>query len=160
MAKSKYLPLPLFKSPTGDRFKFPAVFNGSHIIVNDPIAIINFHCNGFFGTKVLGRQNQTEIDSDDEYSNIQEDTKQLQHTEQLFLSLEEAFFLLLLNCIQITDQKQELLDINQAWQIFNHKNKLFLQNYLVYHYYRSRNWIVKPGLKFGGDFCKYYFVIH
>jgi tRNA-splicing endonuclease subunit Sen2 len=73
--------------------------------------------------------------------------------EALHLSFEETFFLLFgLGCLQIIHFDGSLLDINSAWLYFCKERSDFLQKYVVYHYYRSKGWVVKPGLKYGGDF--------
>lgn len=74
--------------------------------------------------------------------------------EALHLTFEETFFLLFgLGCLQIVHFDGSLLDINNAWLYFCKEKPDFLQKYVVYHYYRSKGWVVKPGLKYGGDFC-------
>lgn len=76
--------------------------------------------------------------------------------ESLVLSLEEAFFLHnSLRCLRIRNFEQtsetsteEFLNICCALK------KNFILHFVAYHYYRSKGWIVKDGLKFGGDFRK------
>ncbi|EZA54002.1 hypothetical protein DMN91_000172 [Ooceraea biroi] len=76
--------------------------------------------------------------------------------EALHLTFEETFFLLFgLGCLQIVHFDGSLLDINSAWLYFCKERPDFLQKYVVYHYYRSKGWVVKPGLKYGGDFLLY-----
>ncbi|KAF5288312.1 hypothetical protein FQR65_LT12046 [Abscondita terminalis] len=75
--------------------------------------------------------------------------------EKLALSLEEAFFLnTAIKCLNIHHQNK-ILDGNSAWNLFVTTDRYFVQNYAAYHYFRSRNWIVKPGAKFGGDYLLY-----
>lgn len=74
--------------------------------------------------------------------------------EALHLTFEETFFLLFgLGCLQVVHFDGSLLDINSAWMYFCKERADFLQKYVVYHYYRSKGWVVKPGLKYGSDFC-------
>lgn len=76
--------------------------------------------------------------------------------EALHLTFEETFFLLFgLGCLQVVHFDGSLLDINNAWLYFCKEKPDFLQKYVVYHYYRSKGWVVKPGLKYGGDFLLY-----
>ncbi|XP_070152998.1 tRNA-splicing endonuclease subunit Sen2 isoform X2 [Polyergus mexicanus] len=76
--------------------------------------------------------------------------------EALRLTFEETFFLLFgLGCLQVVHFDGSLLDINNAWLYFCKEKPDFLQKYVVYHYYRSKGWVVKPGLKYGGDFLLY-----
>ncbi|XP_030751907.1 tRNA-splicing endonuclease subunit Sen2 isoform X1 [Sitophilus oryzae] len=75
--------------------------------------------------------------------------------EKVWLSLEEAFFLSsVIKCLSVT-YKNEYLNIDQMWDLFSKLQHNFIRNYLVYYYYRSKNWVVKPGIKFGGDFLLY-----
>lgn len=74
--------------------------------------------------------------------------------ETLHLTFEETFFLLYgLGCLNVIDFDGNLLDIDSAWNFFCKADKYFIQKYVVYHYFRSKGWVVKPGLKYGGDFC-------
>lgn len=76
--------------------------------------------------------------------------------EALHLTFEETFFLLFgLGCLQVIHFDGSLLDINNAWLYFCKERADFLQKYVVYHYYRSKGWVVKPGFKYGGDFLLY-----
>ncbi|XP_060812128.1 tRNA-splicing endonuclease subunit Sen2 [Bombus pascuorum] len=76
--------------------------------------------------------------------------------ETLHLTFEETFFLLYgLGCLNLIDFDGNLLDIDSAWHIFCKTDKNFISKYVVYHYFRSKGWVVKPGLKYGGDFLLY-----
>ncbi|XP_076755268.1 tRNA splicing endonuclease subunit 2 [Xylocopa sonorina] len=76
--------------------------------------------------------------------------------ETLHLTFEETFFLLYgLGCLNVIDFEGNLLDIDSAWHIFCKADKNFIPKYVVYHYFRSKGWVVKPGLKYGGDFLLY-----
>lgn len=76
--------------------------------------------------------------------------------EKLMLTLQEAFFLSYgLGCLQVVNE-DKLLSIQQCWQLFLETDKNFTSKYVVYHYYRSKGYVVKPAIKFGGDYCKYY----
>ena len=75
--------------------------------------------------------------------------------ETLHLTLEEAFFLSFgLGCLQVIDLFGNCLSLDGMWQLFCKSQKDFIQKYVTYHYFRSKGWVVKPGIKFGGDFCK------
>ncbi|KAF7997243.1 hypothetical protein HCN44_005520 [Aphidius gifuensis] len=76
--------------------------------------------------------------------------------ETLQLTFEETFFLMYgLGCLQLVNYDNNFLTIIDAWNHFNQQDKYFLIKYIVYHYYRSKGWIVKNGIKFGGDFLLY-----
>lgn len=75
--------------------------------------------------------------------------------EKLILTLQEAFFLLYgLGCLQIVSRDNKLSNVHQCWDLFTAADKNFIPKYVVYHYYRSKGYVVKPGIKFGGDYCK------
>lgn len=77
--------------------------------------------------------------------------------EKLLLSPEEAFFLVYgLGCLQVVSIDNNLLSIEQCWSLFAKNHTTFVSKYIVYHYFRSKGYVVKPGIKFGGDYCKIY----
>lgn len=76
--------------------------------------------------------------------------------DTLALFPEEAFFLQFsLRCLKILnfDQTHEL-PIEEAFEKFCNMNPKFIERFIAYHFYRSKNWVVRSGLKFGGDFRK------
>ncbi|XP_012224187.1 tRNA-splicing endonuclease subunit Sen2 [Linepithema humile] len=76
--------------------------------------------------------------------------------EALHLTFEETFFLFFgLGCLQLVHFNGTFMDISNAWLHFCKNKPDFLQKYVVYHYYKSKGWVVKPGLKYGGDFLLY-----
>lgn len=79
--------------------------------------------------------------------------------EILNLLLEEALFLSYgLGCLYIFDvHGQKILSCSEFWTICLECDPRFLQRYVAYHHFRSKGWVVKSGLKFGGDFCKLWF---
>lgn len=75
--------------------------------------------------------------------------------ESLHLTFEESFFLVFaLGCLRIMDYQGKILSIEEVWDHFCRDDIYFIQKYIIYHYYRSKGWVVKPGLKYGGDFCE------
>ncbi|XP_013199403.2 uncharacterized protein LOC106142249 [Amyelois transitella] len=75
--------------------------------------------------------------------------------EKLMLTLQEAFFLSYgLGCLQVVHGDQ-ILSIQQCWELFLETDKYFIQKYVVYHYYRAKGYVVKPAIKFGGDYLIY-----
>ena len=77
--------------------------------------------------------------------------------ETLNLLLEEAVFLNYgLGCLYVFDiHGQKSLSCSDFWLLCVECDSRFVQRYVTYHHFRSKGWIVKSGLKFGGDFCKY-----
>lgn len=75
--------------------------------------------------------------------------------ETVWLCPEEAFFLSeAVKCFDIFYENQ-ILSPEQCWDVFSQANKYFQFNYVAYYHFRAKNWVVKPGIKFGGDFCKF-----
>lgn len=76
--------------------------------------------------------------------------------ESLNLNFEEAFFLnFALQCLKVTDGNNVVFSSNELWKKFCSIQQNFCEKYLVYHYYRSKGWIVHSGLKYGGDYLLY-----
>lgn len=77
--------------------------------------------------------------------------------EILQLSLVEALFLHHdLQCLNIDMKGQVKSEDHIAmWDTFSNSNKYFIQDYTIYYHFRVKNWVVKPGIKFGGDFILY-----
>ncbi|XP_006160708.1 tRNA-splicing endonuclease subunit Sen2 [Tupaia chinensis] len=75
--------------------------------------------------------------------------------EYLQLSLEEAFFLVYaLGCLSIYCEK-EPLTIMDLWRAFPAAQPTFRTTYMAYHYFRSKGWVPKVGLKYGTDLLLY-----
>ncbi|NXM77293.1 SEN2 endonuclease, partial [Serilophus lunatus] len=75
--------------------------------------------------------------------------------EYLQLSLEEAFFLVYaLGCLSIY-YGEEPLTILKLWEVFSEVKPDFRTTYMAYHYFRSRGWVPKVGLKYGTDLLLY-----
>ncbi|XP_055985513.1 tRNA-splicing endonuclease subunit Sen2 [Sorex fumeus] len=75
--------------------------------------------------------------------------------EYLQLSLEEAFFLVYaLGCLSIY-REEEPLTILQLWEVFTAAQPSFRTTYMAYHYFRSKGWVPKVGLKYGTDLLLY-----
>ncbi|XP_017688270.1 PREDICTED: tRNA-splicing endonuclease subunit Sen2 isoform X3 [Lepidothrix coronata] len=50
---------------------------------------------------------------------------------------------------------QEPLTIVQLWEVFSEAKPDFKTTYMAYHYFRSRGWVPKVGLKYGTDLLLY-----
>ncbi|XP_053932375.1 tRNA-splicing endonuclease subunit Sen2 isoform X2 [Cuculus canorus] len=75
--------------------------------------------------------------------------------EYLQLSLEEAFFLVYaLGCLSIY-YDEEPLTILKLWEFFSEVKPDFKTTYMAYHYFRSKGWVPKVGLKYGTDLLLY-----
>ncbi|RUS23728.1 hypothetical protein BC938DRAFT_474709 [Jimgerdemannia flammicorona] len=82
--------------------------------------------------------------------------------EHVQLSLQEAFFLAYgLGCLKIYDTQEHELSLQDLWMAFVRvpgapsstvvTDNPFVVQYVAYHYYRSRGWVAKSGIKFGVD---------
>jgi len=75
--------------------------------------------------------------------------------EFLCLSFEEAFFLSFgLGCLTVKSEDKPMKIIDM-WQTFCSRHKTFPEMYTVYHYLRSKGWVVRSGSLFGADFVLY-----
>lgn len=101
--------------------------------------------------------NNDDIDMESNEPNILIDPFPIE--DSLALMPEEAFFLhFALNCLKIVNVDQTVeFNTETVVDKFCNLSRRFIERYITYHYYRSRNWIVKSGVKFGGDFRKYLF---
>ncbi|XP_068618122.1 uncharacterized protein Tsen2 [Battus philenor] len=100
----------------------------------------------------------SESEGDDYFANMKPKccVNKIKLPEKLMLTTQESFFLLYgLGCLQILNSDNKVLSISQCWSLFTNRDKHFLEKYIVYHYFRSKGYIVKPGIKFGGDFLLY-----
>lgn len=102
-------------------------------------------------------------EEDDNYFKNLKPRFELDHSnikETVWLSLEETFFLTnVLGCLQVT-YKNDILTVENMWDLFSKTQPTFIRNYIIYYYYKAKNWVVKPGIKFGGDFCKYFSIFY
>lgn len=76
--------------------------------------------------------------------------------ESLNLTLEEAFFLSFgLGCLQVFNCFGQFLSLENMWKLYRESQHDFIENYITYHYFRAKGWVVKHGYKYGGDFLLY-----
>uniref|UniRef100_A0A673TCF3 tRNA-splicing endonuclease subunit Sen2 n=1 Tax=Suricata suricatta TaxID=37032 RepID=A0A673TCF3_SURSU len=89
----------------------------------------------------------------DEYVLVEEDVYDV--SEKDCASHEEAFFLVYaLGCLSIYYEK-EPLTILKLWKAFPVVQPTFRTTYMAYHYFRSKGWVPKVGLKYGTDLLLY-----
>lgn len=74
--------------------------------------------------------------------------------EKLILLPEEVIFLsFAVGCISIQNAVSlEMLSYVDVWKSLVQGNSEFPYIYAVYHYFRSKNWVPKCGLQYGGDY--------
>lgn len=77
-------------------------------------------------------------------------------SKSIVLFIEEAFFLNHdLNCLQILNLDDQKIQTDDVWIEFCKLKETFVECYVSYMYLKSKNWVIKSGIKFGGDFCEY-----
>lgn len=107
--------------------------------------------------KVIVVPDSDEETSNDYFTNLKPEYRLDQSgiKETVWLGLDEAFFLsFVVTCLNIYADDR-ILTASEAWNIFSECNPHFKYDYAVYFYFRAKNWVVKPGIKFGGDYRKY-----
>ena len=149
------------------------------ILVTSPAQATALHNNGAFGELLVARRLEDQarpVISDwtpgcdniqptgelhlEEEGGDRERPKswaQMKETEEteLFLELSEAFFLSYsLGCLIVSDGQTEL-SLLQQWRRFTSLQPDFPVLYRVYHHYRSRGWVVRPGHTLGNDWVLY-----
>ena len=68
----------------------------------------------------------------------------------------EAFFLsYALGCLIVEDSRGREMNLDQMWALFVVYRPRFPFLYAVYHHFRAKGWVVKPGAHFGADFMLY-----
>ena len=79
--------------------------------------------------------------------------------QSLVLFLEEAFFLHhYIHCLDIRDLNDESIPTELLWSRFCELKKTFVESFVAFLYLKSKNWVVKSGIKFGGDFREYFVI--
>lgn len=75
--------------------------------------------------------------------------------QSLVLFLEEAFFLHhTIDCLEIRDLDDNQISTEDLWSKLCTLKEKFVESYIAYLYLKSKNWVIKSGMKFGGDFRK------
>ncbi|XP_022228067.2 tRNA-splicing endonuclease subunit Sen2-1 [Drosophila obscura] len=129
-------PFPLCEQ--GERYH--GVFTGLSVEITDPAQTKALHDNGCYGKGSKSRGGPASGDED----------------ETLLLGLEESCFLAYY--LEVLDIKN-LLGTSLDWEGFlkaaQDLNDRFVENLACYLYLKSKNWVIKSGIKFGGDFLIY-----
>ncbi|KAH8241829.1 hypothetical protein KR026_005541 [Drosophila bipectinata] len=128
--------------PTSDICQ--GVFNGLSVEITDAQQGRSLYDNGCYGKGSKSRGGPASGEPD----------------ETLLLGLEESCFLAYyLGKLVI----KSVLGATMDWRAFlvaaMELNERFLENLACYLYLKSKNWVIKSGIKFGGDFRKCPFVV-
>lgn len=157
---------------------FPSVtavgyFTGGDVEVFNPIHYKILSDQGTFGLNprprqivMLNQQQQTRQffretnDEEEKEEHMQLETQEihedtLETPNTIILFLEEAFFLCkFIECLEIYDFNEQKISLEKLWHAFYRLKDNFVECLVAYVFLKSRNWMIKPGLKFGGDFRK------
>ncbi len=112
---------------------------GNRVIVWNPEDSLYLYKHGFYGKPVGIPKPKTD-----------EDLK-----TQLELSLLEALYLAEKRLLKIRDLNGKIVSKKKLLEIARNSHKRFDDLYLVYRDLREKGYVVRPGLKFGGDFAVY-----
>lgn len=132
-------------NPSGQRHV--GIFTGRSIEVVDPEAIRELHENGCFGISTVTKGKPLCLRKGPPVES--------RTTDKLLLFPEEALFLSYsLKCLEIRTRDGTPMSAEDCLAQFSRIHPGFVSSFIVYTYLRSKNWVVKSGIKFGGDFCK------
>lgn len=74
--------------------------------------------------------------------------------QPIILFPEEAFFLHNhIKCLMVRDIDDKIISADDLWKKYCGIKENFVDCYVAYLYFKSKNWVVKVGTKFGGNFC-------
>jgi tRNA-splicing endonuclease subunit Sen2 len=129
---------------------------------------------GFFGKGTLSRGAPTwayRMHLDDQSESLYQARNKKVYiettSEDYILSPEEAFYLCAIDRLKIfRGPGSSYQTLTQLWDYFSMKSDDTFDDYeelaprfpirfAVYHYYRYKKWVVRPGLKYGADFVLY-----
>lgn len=159
-------------------------FTGADVEIFDEESCKNLYDNGSFGLnpkprQLLNQQHAMRTVSDSEYERklelkekfgTEDDDNEMIKLENgeirpdpfkipnsIVLFLEEAFFLhIMLDCLEIRDINEEIISTEDLWMKFCRLKENFIECFIAYLFLKSKNWVIKSGVKFGGDFREYF----
>ncbi|XP_023306793.2 tRNA-splicing endonuclease subunit Sen2 [Lucilia cuprina] len=139
---------------TDSNKQYEGIFTGISVEVYTKVDIIAIYDNGFYGKGSQSRSiPKVVIQSQNSVTAM---TKEHEVEETLSLSLEEAFFLsYYLKVLKIYDFDKKEMEYQRFLQQSLKVNKLFVESFASYVYLKSKGWVVKSGLKFGGNYLIY-----
>ncbi|KAI9560651.1 tR-splicing endonuclease subunit Sen2 [Daphnia sinensis] len=115
-------------------------FNGCSVEIEDVEQKQLLYSYGCFGKGNLSRS----------LPNFKSSVNDVSETSNLMV--EEAFFLsYVVGCLQVKFE-EKFLNLDEIWDLFMKTTNNFLSRYLSYQHFRLSGWVVRSGLKFGGDF--------
>ncbi|XP_053665129.1 tRNA-splicing endonuclease subunit Sen2 [Anopheles marshallii] len=161
------LPLPVHDKAAAESLQIEAIFTGFSIDVTHSDSIRVLCLNGGFGQGMQSRAFPACITNSRQQvrkrkrntttsAGVEPNSSQTLENEPLCLFLEEAFFLMhTLGILHLKDLFDNTIRPLEAFEKFRKIKKNFLACYCAYLYLKSKNWVIKSGIKFGGDFVIY-----
>lgn len=144
-------PLPASLKAAETSVQYTGYFTGVGVEIFDAPEMAALHENGCFGIGSHTKSAPAVLWSESRKQSSSQPIK----NETLILLPVEAFFLHhSLRCLQIFDLDENILNTIELCETFRKLAPRFIEKYVAYLYLRSKNWVVKCGLKFGGDFRK------
>jgi len=124
--------------------KIPTKFINSRVIVFNPLFASYLYIKGFNGQRFFGSPLGINKPRLEYFSKPSE------------LSLIEAYYLLEKDKITIYNVKDDtFLDIEEFYNLAKTIHHKFEEKYVIYKDLRDKNYVPRPGLKFGADFVVY-----
>ncbi|CRK94236.1 CLUMA_CG007751, isoform A [Clunio marinus] len=106
--------------------------------------------------KKFGENSSFECDSEMVEVNNETVSDPFNISDTLVLFPEEAFFLHhIIECLKIQDLDNQIIPTKELWRKFCKLKESFVERYVTYLYLKSKNWVIKSGIKFGGHFLLY-----
>ncbi|KAH8413193.1 hypothetical protein KR009_008689 [Drosophila setifemur] len=122
-----------------DGQRYRGAFNGLSVVISDPIQAKSIYENGCYGKGSKSRGGPASGED-----------------ETLLLGLEESCFLAYyLEVLEIENVSGIVMDWMEFLKTARELNERFVENLACYLYLKSKTWVVKSGIKFGGDFLIY-----
>ena len=135
--------------------QYEGVFTGISVEVSTKEDIIALYDSGFYGKGSHSRSMPLAVLKSSHAKDAFEN--ETDNRETLCLGLEEAFFLsYYLKVLKICDMDSKEMSFETFLPEALEVNTEFVESLAAYLYLKSKGWVVKSGLKFGGHFCKYY----
>lgn len=153
-------PLPGCAQLADNCHQFTGHFTGLDVQVANAEHIGQLYANGCFGTGSHTKSAPAVLWQQPEAAAVAAAAGGTPTGETLVLFAEEAFFLHhSLRCLDVRSPNPAdgSLSGDQLFEQFRTLKPTFAETYVAYVFLRSLNWVVKAGLKFGGDFCKCFF---
>lgn len=124
-----------------------AYFTGLDVEIFEPASIKTLYAEGCYGMNPKPRQVRESL------ANFSDESAAGSHSLVLFP--EEALFLHQhVNSLEIRDLDDKPIQTERLWKIFFNLKESFVECYIAYLYLKSKNWVIKSGIKFGGDYRK------